>query len=67
MKVAIERGQRLLAGSAERSNFDEVKVRASERDVSALTNRSASVAEVRCNQSSASGCKLPRSCFGLMV
>ena len=28
-----------------------MKVRASERDVSALTNRSASVAEVRCNQS----------------
>jgi hypothetical protein len=28
-KVAGERGQRLLAGSTERSNFDEVKVRAS--------------------------------------
>ena len=36
MKVAGERGQRLLAGSAERSNFDIVKVRASERDASLL-------------------------------
>ena len=42
--------QKLIYAYNERSSFDAVKVRASERNVSALTNRSASAAEVRRSQ-----------------